>query len=92
MPLHLDSTFAGELSTKCSSEVRKRLVFKSVVLADVPLTLRRRKQVADVPLPQKGWPGPSAEMCRGFLLYKLWKILLGIFLEDFSGHFLPQKY
>ena len=34
------------------------------------------------------WPGPSAETCRGFLLYKFWRILPGIFLEDFSG---PQK-
>ena len=33
------------------------------------------------------WPGRSAEMCRGFLLYKFWRILPGIFLEDFSGHF-----
>ena len=37
------------------------------------------------------WNGPSAEMCRGFLLYKLWRIFPGIFLEDFSGHFFPQK-
>ena len=37
------------------------------------------------------WPGPSAEMCRGLLLYKFWRILPGIFLEDFSGHFFPQK-
>ena len=36
------------------------------------------------------WPGPSAEMCRGFLLYKFWRILPGIFLGDFSGHFFPQ--
>ena len=40
----------------------------------------------------KVWPGPSAEMCRGFLLYKFWRILPGIFLEDFSGHFFPQKW
>ena len=40
---------------------------------------------------KKGWPGPSAEMCRGFLLCKFWRILPGIFLEDFSGHFFPQK-
>ena len=33
------------------------------------------------------WPGPSAEMCRGFLLCKFWRILPGIFLEDFSGTF-----
>ena len=39
----------------------------------------------------KSWPGPSAENCRGFLLYKMWRILSGIFLEDFSGHFCPQK-
>ena len=32
-----------------------------------------------------------AEMCRGFLLYRFWRILPGIFLEDFSGHFFPQK-
>ena len=42
-------------------------------------------------LSKKYWPGPSAEMCRGFLLYKFWKILPGILLEDFSGHFFPQK-
>ena len=27
-------------------------------------------------------PGPSAESCRGFLLYRFWRILSGIFLED----------
>ena len=37
------------------------------------------------------WPGPSAEMCRGFLVYRFWRILPGIFLEDFSGHFFPQS-
>ena len=36
-------------------------------------------------------PGPSAESCRGFLLYTFWRILPGIFLEDFSGHFFPTK-
>ena len=35
--------------------------------------------------------GLSAEMCRGFLLYRFWRILPGIFLEDFSGHLSPQK-
>ena len=35
----------------------------------------------------KGWPGPSTETCQGFLLYKFWRILPGILLEDFSGHF-----
>ena len=24
-------------------------------------------------------------------MYKFWRILPGIFLEDFSGHFFPQK-
>ena len=37
------------------------------------------------------WPGPSAENCRGFLLYKIWRILSGIFLEDFSGHLFPTE-
>ena len=37
------------------------------------------------------WNGPSAEMCRGFLLYIFWRIFPGIFLEDFSGHFFPTK-
>ena len=27
----------------------------------------------------------------GFLLYKFWRIFAGIFLEDFSRHFFPQK-
>ena len=36
------------------------------------------------------WPGPSAESCRGFLLYRFWRILPGIFLEDFSVHFFPH--
>ena len=40
---------------------------------------------------QPFWPGPSAEMCRGFLLDKFWRILPGIFLEDFSGHFFSAK-
>ena len=31
------------------------------------------------------WPGPSADMCRGFLLYKFRRILAGIFLEIFLG-------
>ena len=33
-------------------------------------------------------------LCRnvsGILLYKFWRIFPGIFLEDFSGHFFPQK-
>ena len=33
--------------------------------------------------------GPSAEMCRGFLLYEVRRILPQIFLEDYSGHFFP---
>ena len=37
------------------------------------------------------WPGPSAEMCRGLLLCKIWRILPGIFLEKFSDHLLPTK-
>ena len=32
---------------------------------------------------KKCWPGPSAETCRGFLLYNFGRILPGIFLEDF---------
>ena len=36
-------------------------------------------------------PGPSAErnkeMCRGVSLRKIWRILPGIFLEDFSDTF-----
>ena len=28
----------------------------------------------------------------GFLLCKIWRILPGILLEDFSGHFFPQKW
>ena len=36
------------------------------------------------------WPGPSAEICRGILLYIFSRILPGIFLGDFSGHF-PTK-
>ena len=39
----------------------------------------------------KSRPSPSAEMCRGFLFYKFWRILPGIFLEDFSGRSFPQK-
>ena len=39
----------------------------------------------------KSWPGPLCRMCRGFLLYILCRILPGIFLEDFLGHFSPQK-
>ena len=31
-------------------------------------------------------------MCRGFLLHKFWRILPGIFLEDFSGHFSQQRW
>ena len=40
---------------------------------------------------QKHWPGPSADMCREFLLCKFWRILPGIFLEDFFGDFFPTK-
>ena len=40
---------------------------------------------------QLAHPGPSAEICRGFSLYNLWKILPGIFLEASSGHFVLQK-
>ena len=35
----------------------------------------------------KPWPGQSAEMCRRFLLLKFWRMLPGIFLEEFSAHF-----
>ena len=31
---------------------------------------------------------PLCRNCWGFLLYKIWRILSGIFLEDFSGDFL----
>ena len=34
---------------------------------------------------------PLQKMCREFLLCKFWRILPGTFLEDFSGHFFPQK-
>ena len=37
------------------------------------------------------WPSPSAKIWRGFLWCKFWRILPGIFLEDFSGHFSPTK-
>ena len=37
------------------------------------------------------WPGPSVEMCRGILLYRFWRILPEIFLEDFSGRLFPPK-
>ena len=38
------------------------------------------------------WPSRSAEMCRGFFGgCKLWRILSGIFMEDFLGTFSPQK-
>ena len=34
---------------------------------------------------------PLQKCVGGFLLYKFWRILPGIFLEEFSGHFFPQK-
>ena len=40
------------------------------------------------------WPGPSAEMCRGFRCVNLGGVLPWIFLEDFLGTFYhppPQK-
>ena len=37
------------------------------------------------------WPGPSAESCGGLLLYKFWRILLGIFLDDCSVGFFHQN-
>ena len=44
---------------------------------------------------KKYCPGQSAENFKcgvgGFLLYKFWRIFPGIFLEEFSGHFFPQK-
>ena len=39
----------------------------------------------------QNWPGPFAEMYRGFLLCKFWRILPGILLKDFSGHFFLPK-
>ena len=41
--------------------------------------------------PHTSWPSESAEMCRGFLFYMFWRLLLGIFLEEFSGQSLPQN-
>ena len=38
-------------------------------------------------VPGKVGPDPLQTMCRGFLLYNFLRILPGIFLEDFSGHF-----
>ena len=35
-------------------------------------------------------PAPL-QTCVGDLLYKFWRILPGIFLEDFSAHFFPLK-
>ena len=34
---------------------------------------------------------PLQESCRGFLLYRSWRTLSGIFLEEFSAHFFPPK-
>ena len=42
-------------------------------------------------LHRKCWPGPSAEMCRGFFVVYILEDFAGDFLEDFSGHFFPQK-
>ena len=36
-------------------------------------------------------PAPLQKVVGDFLLYKFWRILPGIFLEDFSGHFFPTK-
>ena len=36
-------------------------------------------------------PANLQKCVGGFLLYKFWRIFSGIFLEDFSGHFFPQK-
>ena len=36
---------------------------------------------------QNFWPGPSADMCRGFLLYKFWRILPGNFPGGFFWAF-----
>ena len=55
----------------------------------VPILVSGSKNSGTTPLINLG-PAP-AEMCQGFLLYKLWRILPGIFLEDFSGHFFPHK-
>ena len=35
----------------------------------------------------KCWPSPSAEMCRGFLLYKFWRICRGFSWRIFLGTF-----
>ena len=36
-------------------------------------------------------PANLQKCVGGFLLYKFWRIFPGIFLEDFSGYFFPQK-
>ena len=36
-------------------------------------------------------PANLQKCVGGFLSYKFWRIFPGIFLEDFSGHFFPQK-
>ena len=46
-----------------------------------PLNLWTRKD-HNVEFQTITWPGPSAEMCRGFLSYRFWRILPGLFLED----------
>ena len=36
-------------------------------------------------------PANLQKCVGGFLLYKFWRIFPGIFLDDFSGQFFPQK-
>ena len=53
--------------------------------------LYKFQRILDGPAIRSGWPGPSAETCRGFVVYKFLRILPGIFVEDFSGPFFPVK-
>ena len=58
----------------------------------VPLNFKTHGFLQPSALPENIVALGNLQKCvGGFLLYKFWRIFPGIFLEDFSGHFFPQK-
>ena len=96
------SRFTGEWFADHSNHIHRstritRIVATKVWIAQlIPGDVFRWNEVA-----KQKWhlqkiilaPAKLQKCVGGFLLYKIWRIFPGIFLEeDFSGHFFPQKW
>ena len=58
----------------------------------LPIFRTQRLKLGEIPGPEKVALGNLQKCVGGFLSYKFWRIFPGIFLEDFSGLFFPQKW